>query len=305
MAAACLVPSYPHYESSLTTRLFPSIRYGLLDTAGALDWIRKNTPKTSYHLSPNQQPEYGILANWNLGAFIYQVAERPALATAFGSETHGLYEQTGFMSTSHPEIAATILRENKIRYVLLKAIKSVQDDFSIAAYGEKTGKIPVGTTDVFRPELSMYNRLMYYDSASYALEEGTVPAVGNYRLVFETGLRTEIRNPPMIVSWYKVFEVVPGARITGRTRPGAEVSVNLRLVTNAGRTMYFTDRTRSDREGRYDFRVPYSTETAQGDTRPVGQYGISGNGPGGIRVPVTEAEVIGGLTINLSDRKKH
>jgi dolichyl-phosphooligosaccharide-protein glycotransferase len=299
------MPSYPHYESTLTTHLFPSIRYGLFGSTGVLDWIKKNTPQTSYYLSPYQRPEYGILANWNLGAYIYQIAERPALATAFGSETHGLYEQTAFMSTRHPESAAVIVRENRIRYILLKAAQSVRDDFSVAAYGEKTGKIPLGTTDVFRPELSMYNRLMYYDSASYALEEKVVPAVGNYRLVFESNLKTEIRNPLMIVSQYKVFEAVPGARITGRTKPGAEVTLNLPLLTNTGRTMYYTDVTRSDKKGIYDFNVPYSTETVQGGTKPMGRYVVSGSGPGEIRVGVTEAEVFQGLIVNPSNRNKH
>ena len=202
-----------------------------------------------------------------------------------------------------PDHAAAILRENKIRYVLLKAIKSIRDDFSIAQYGEKKGKIPVGTTDVFRPDMSMYSRLMYYDGASYDLGIGVVPAVGKYRLVFETDLKTEIRNPLMTVSYYKVFEVVPGALITGRTRPNTAVSLRLPLIVSSGRMMDYTDTTRSDKKGTYDFRVPYSTETVQGDTKPMGRYVISGSSLGEIRIGVTEAEVVQGLTIDLSRRK--
>lgn len=149
----------------------------------------------------------------------------------------------------------------------------------------------------------MYSRLMYYDGASYRFGEQTVPAVGNYRLVFETDLKAAVRTPPMAVSYYKVFEVIRGARITGKAKPHSSISLELPLMANTGRTMYYTNATRSDKRGTYEFRVPYSTETMQGAVKPRGRYNISGSGIGTLTVRVTETEVVEGLDVDLSYRR--
>ncbi len=302
LAAAMLflLPSYPHHESSLAFRLPLNVRYGLLGRDGALSWIRNNTPVTSYYFHPVKQPEYGVLSWWNHGAEMYYVAERPAIATGFGWETYGFYEGCAFMATDRPETAEAIAGKNRIRYVLMNPYRSyLKYAYKIARDGERKGKLPPESMGDYRPRSSIYYRLMYYDGTSYETPEGIVPSLGNYRLLFETRLTGESEDPRMIVSYYKVFEVVRGAYIQGKGRPHSQVAIALPLLTSRGRLLYFYNRTEADGTGIFLFHVPYSTEEQQGGTIPYGKYIISGNGMKEVRVSVTDADVTQGRTVNL------
>jgi len=303
-AALFFLPSFPHYGATVTGELPPYLKYGLYGENGALEWIKDNTPNTSYYLRPTRQPEYGILANWDLGAKIYYLAERPAMATAFGWETHGLYEQALFMTTEQPEIAYSIIRDNRIQYVLLRAFEKLRTDFSIARDGEAKNRLPRGISGNFNPQISVYDRLMYGDGSAHAIANGFIPALGNYRLVFETDYLAENKDLRSPVSYFKVFEAVRGAEITGKGMPGTMVSLRLPLMTSMKRTLLFQDMTMTDKEGFFHFRVPYATDWQQGETEPMGQYVISGSGPGDISVKVTETEVEGGLTVRVPGSRR-
>lgn len=295
-----LMTSYPHYKSSLAFQPTFLVKHGLLGKGGALPWIRDNTPKTSYYFDPQGFPEYGILAAWYLGARIYHVAERPAMATAFGWETHGFYEHCAFMTTERPEVADSILKKNRIRYVLIDTFENyLKHAFEIAADGRKKGKLERGAVDVYRPELTMFYRLKYNDGVSYDTPERHVPALGNLRLLFESSLAAKTRDPKLTVSYYKVFEAVPGARIVGKGKPESRVHIRMPLLTSRNRLMYFYDVTAADRDGNFSFHVPYSTEGKQGDTVPLGKYAISGGGIKGSEITIRESDIIEGRTINL------
>jgi len=65
-----------------------------------------------------------------------------------------------------------------------------------------------------------------------------------------------------------VYERVAGARVEGRTRPGAEVEARLVVTTRGGRRalprarepLIYRVRTRADATGRYVLTLPYSTD---------------------------------------------
>jgi dolichyl-diphosphooligosaccharide--protein glycosyltransferase len=292
-----IIPSYPHYKNTVTGSLPAFMRYGLFGRTGVLEWIRDNTPKTSYYLNPVSRPEYGVLTNWDLGARVYQVAERPSMVTAFGWESHGLFEQAGFMVTPHQEIAEKIANENRIRYILLKAFTSLDRSYRVAAEGERKGRLPEGITRGYAPDLSMYRRLFLLDGSSFAASDVLVPSLGNYRLIFETDYAVQGADPGSAVSFFKVFEVVKGARIAGRGKPGATVSLRLPLSTSRGRVFTYHAATKGDREGRYGFTVPYATEGKQGTTAALGEYVVSGDGVKEVKVRVSEADVAEGRTL--------
>jgi asparagine N-glycosylation enzyme membrane subunit Stt3 len=298
LAALLLLPSFPHYEITLADDLPPHIKYGLLGRDGVLEWIRNNTPKTSYYLNPYKRPEYGILANWDLGAQIYQVAQRPAISTAFGWEAHGFYEENAFMTTPSQETALTIVRKNGIRYLMLNAFNKFGSMYAIALDGERKGKLLPGTAGDGDPLRSMYERLMYHDGTAYMARSNLIPALGNYRLLFETQYRGE--SPYRgIVSYYKVFEVVPGATINGRAKATSKVFISLPLITSAGRTMYFQNATTADKNGDFRFTVPYATNSRQGGTTPLGMYVVSRGRSNRRLVSVMESDVEGGRAIRL------
>ena len=116
-----MLPSFSHLAETWESRLPDPMRLGLLGPRGALTWLREKTPPTSHFLDPRSTPEYGILAEWDMGSLVEQVAERPVVATEFGWETHGFYEENVFMASTEPSIAERILDENRVRYVLVRA----------------------------------------------------------------------------------------------------------------------------------------------------------------------------------------
>ncbi len=297
IAILLLIPSYPHYRETLTLELPPHVKYGLLGRSGVLNWIRDNTPQTSYYLEPSRRPEYGVLASWDIGAQIYQVARRPAMATAFGWEAGGFFQQNSFMATTNQEAALAIAKQNGIRYLVMSAFIKFDSLYAIALEGEKRGGLPPGTTGVYNPGRSVYERLMYHNGTGYMAPDGLVSALRNYRLIFETDYSEE--TPARgIVNYYKVFEVVPGAILRGKAMPNSRVFISLPLVTSAKQMMYFQDAATADSNGNFSFTVPYSTDTLQGGTLPLGGYALS-QGMQGREVNVTERDVKEGRIVSV------
>ncbi len=292
------LPALPHYRVSLTSHLPSHMQYGLQGRSGVLEWIRNSTPPTSYYLSPDRRPEYGILASWDLGSQLYYGAQRPAVATAFGWEAHGFYEWAGFMATGNQDAAIGILRNNNVRYVLINAFSSVRSMYASAVQGEQRSALPAGTAGKWNPGMSMYERLAYHDGSGHALSGGFVPALGNFRLVYETDYR-ETTAARGTVSYYKVYEMVPGAVITGKTKPLGRVAVTLPLTTSARRDFLFQDAIVAGRDGRYRFTVPYATKLVQGSTIARDDYRVYGDGMANRKVAVAERDIEEGRTITV------
>ncbi len=298
LVLAFLVPSYTHYAITLKDDLPPYMKYGLFGGTGVLNWIRNNTPKTSYYLNPYSRPEYGILANWDLGAQIYHVAQRPAMATAFGWEAHGFYEENAFMATPDQEAALQIVKENGIRYIMLNSFIKFRGIYAIALDGERKGRLRPGISGSGDPEQSMYERLMYYDGSAHKTGSGFVSALRNYRLLFETDYGS-MGWAGGRLSHYKVFEAVAGATIRGKAEANGRVFVDMPVITSAGRIMYFHDETAADGKGGFSFTVPYATGTVQGGSAALGAYTVSGRGMNERKVSISEEDVRSGRTINL------
>jgi len=294
VVAVGLGVSWPHYRNTLDGRLPRHMRQGLYGRDGVLAWLRERTPETSYYDHPLRRPEYGVLARWSLGARIYQLARRPSLSTAFGWETHGFFEEAGFWSAVDAEAAYGLLRKNNIRYVVAQAVHDLGSDYAVAAKAVRLGKLPKGLLGKgagYDPARAMQRRLILGDGGGMAAAGGFLPALGHFRLLFETRYPGGGGVPG---GFYKVFEVVPGAVIRGRAEPGMPVSVSLTLRTGAGRRLLYFDRTMADGGGEYALTVPYNTSLAQGDTRPRGPYAVRVGGFAPREVVVSEKQVAGG-----------
>ncbi|WP_342679579.1 oligosaccharyl transferase, archaeosortase A system-associated [Methanofollis sp. UBA420] len=100
----------------------------------------------------------------------------------------------------------------------------------------------------------------------------TVPALGHYRLIYESSAD--------VATSIKVFEHVPGAVVKG------DGVVELPLVTNSGRA--FTYRQQSVNG---TFVLPYATESENGGVRATGPYRIAGTDTS---FTVTEEAVLSG-----------
>ncbi|HEY6838956.1 MAG TPA: hypothetical protein VI389_09455, partial [Geobacteraceae bacterium] len=214
----------------------------------------------------------------------------------FGWETHGLYESAAFQALGDPDAAAAILRENRIRYILLnQVIGSVDDDRAIAEFGLKTGKLRVAAAGGYSLHRSMWYRLLVKDGAAYESGGNFFPALGTYRLVYESAT-TYLYPDTGEVSHFKIFEFLPGARMEGRGAPGATVELELSLNSPIGRVFTYRDRGFVGADGRFSLRVPYATVASSGILKPLGDYLVS---IGGRRFPVrvTEDDVYRGKQV--------
>jgi dolichyl-diphosphooligosaccharide--protein glycosyltransferase len=299
LVAVTCGPSLPLVWDTMHAAIAPEVRYGLLGPGGVVEWIRGNTPPTSHYLDPDDVPEYGILADWDLGSYLYYEGERPALATPFGWETHGFFEHAAFFATGSPERAMAIAAANRIRYVMATWNRSQQDYYAIATGAERRGRMPADTVGArFSSLNSMYYRLVFQDGSGYLFPDGYRQALGRLRLVFESDYQGGvIPSTGVSQSYYKLFEVVAGATLRGKAAPGAEVAISLPLVTGRGRAFTFQGTATADDRGVFAFQVPYATATRQGDTQAGPAYLLSIPGEGARRVRVSEGQVIRGETV--------
>ncbi|HEY6008178.1 MAG TPA: STT3 domain-containing protein [Geobacteraceae bacterium] len=273
-------------------------RYVKYDLVAALRWLRDNTPTTCCYERPDTVPEYGVLADWGLGAHIVNVGERPALATNFGWEVHGLYESAAFQAIGDPAAAAQILRENRIRYLLLnQMIGTVDDDRAIAAYGVRTGKLRLAVPGGYSLQRSMWYRLLVKDGSAYESGASRFAALGTYRLLYESA-NTYLYPDTGEVSHFKIFEYLPGARLEGSGPAGAAVEVELPLNSPIGRVLTWHDRIAVGPDGRFTLRVPYPTTVPSGIMKPLGDYRLRVGGQA-FTARVSEADVYGDRSVTV------
>lgn len=272
------------------------------DLPHALTWLREQTPVPTGFMQPLKRPEYGVLADWGLGAYIDYVAQRPTVATNFGWETHGLFESAAFLTTSDPTAAARIIKDNRVRYLLLSDVTAHLPNLrAIAEFGLGTGRSPLATLPPFKPLASMYYRLYIQDGAAFQLQDVAVEAVGSYRLVYES---PGVFFDPMVgpVSNYKIFACLPGALLSGRAAPGEVVELRIGMKSSSGRRFIYRDWSRADDGGRYVFRVPYPTEPGAGDVSATEMYHVMVGGRE-LRYEVSERDVQTGTQGRLAARQ--
>jgi asparagine N-glycosylation enzyme membrane subunit Stt3 len=227
-------------------------------------WLAEHTPQTSGFWDTSLRPEYGVLAAWGDGHLLRYVAQRPVVQDNFGddvSERSFALAEAYFAESDEAE-AVRIAEELRARYVVVRAGGS----------GHSPGY----------SARSLFARLHKLRGAegSFGGAPGApgahVPALAQHRLIFDAD-----------VSWgasggvrpsYKVYEIVPGARIGGRARPGAPVRAELLIALGRRGRMIFSGEARAGAEGRYQIVVPYPNDVPGREIRPGGFYRISSGG---------------------------
>ena len=198
--------------------------------------VREVTPETSGYSSPGPAPAYGVIAHPNLGHAIQYGARRPSSTNPFwwyiGPEN---WEKAfAFLEARSEAVALRWAEALRGRYVLTTA-----DEDPRAVAG----------------------RLHAHDGRAV----GARPALAHFRLITESepGGRgvSEIFRPRASGSTaYKLFEIVPGARLVVEAPAGEEVTLSLALRARFGRPFRYRAVVRADSSGQAIFRVPYATE---------------------------------------------
>ena len=122
----------------------------------------------------------------------------------------------------------------------------------------------------------------------------SVTSLSHHRLIYETEAFDERRGEAP--SYYKLYEVVSGARVEGRAPPGTQVAARLRLSAEPDGELLFLALAVADASGHYALIVPYPNEPFSKDVQSADSYELV-SALGEARFRVSEAAVRGGELI--------
>lgn len=207
----------------------------------AATWLAHHSPPTAGWLSPDARPAYGVLTAWGDGHVLRHFARRPTVQDNFGNDVGDERFEAAerYFATDSEQAALAIAEAQQIRYVLVREAGSGHAPEPYAVQ-------------------SMLVRLHQLRGTAGSLRRDGAPvfvsALSRHRLVYESAARAQ--EPGR----FKLYEIVKGARVTGSTLPGEVVEARVGLRGENGQRFEYRTYDRSDREGRYELRLPYPTE---------------------------------------------
>ena len=241
--------------------------------------VRRATPETSAYLSPGPVPTYGVIAHANLGHALQYGARRATATDPFwwyiGRDNW--QASFGFLAASTEGEALAFADRLHGRYLVTTA---EEDPLSVAG------------------------QLHRLDG----LARKSRPALTRFRLVSESlpggrGLGQIFRPAKNGAVAYKLFEIVPGAKVVVEALPGQAVQASLQVRSNQGRLFRYRAVGLADDEGKARLVLPYATEPSALPLRPprteaMGAYRLEVAGQArALHVP--EQAVVGGEQLRV------
>jgi asparagine N-glycosylation enzyme membrane subunit Stt3 len=297
------------------------------------DWIKKNTPESGDYFDPHKEPDYRILAPWDIGNSLVYMSRRAVVSDNSGNN---VTKHPSFMVSKSEDEAGKLLIENKVRYFLITSGFVTQPNQYLSLLGisseywqtEEVIKTNAGPVTVFLPSQDYLNSIFmrtYFQDGSET-EGIDNPAIKQFRLVYESEYKLPVyflkgeksyeiilkeKIPPVfkplfsLPSEYKLFEYVKGAVIEGKTLPNQKLSVFVLVETNTLRKFIYKQTTISNKDGFYSFIVPYGKNDdvppgKKNITRAISDYVIMNkNKP--IKFEVKEKDILNGNKIRIGN----
>ncbi len=284
-----------------------------------LTWMRYNTPPTSEGIRRGDVPAYGVMGYFGMGMYLNYVAQRPNVGTPIAQlpwHDEAIRDTFRFQFAEDESEALRILVRRRVRYVVVipfylflkngATILGLDPDrwlHDTRTYEEE--KMPA-RFDFRLPYFSLVDtRLLLLDGSEATIRGTRIPALGNFRLVHEGRLPLNRGNfgdwsselPPDL-RYCKIFEVVPGARIAGRTLPHARVKLAVDIRAGPDRRFTYRSSAFADATGKFMATVPYPTEGMQGDSvHAEGPYRIQTIEGKTFSIPVPASAVLEGREV--------
>ena len=243
----------------------------LLGERTALEWIRTQP-------AAPDDPARAVLAHWDRGHTIEWAADRPSVATNFGSYVgaEGYAAPARFYLAQDPRLAEEQLRAREVRYVYAP--------ISLPRYTASMCRIAglpqaeffgLDGAPTARWRRSMLARLI---SDGYVpLGPGDPPAGGplDFLRLVHVSTRSNPGYPDQRTGLPRpaafVWERVRGARLTCAGTPGQLLEVEIQLAFDAAAyPLTWRGRAEVAGEGYARLRVPYATDRPGGDGRVLG-----------------------------------
>lgn len=225
----------------------------------AARWLGDHSPPTDGWLSEGPPPSYGVLTAWGDGHVVRYVAQRPTSQDNFGDDVGADRFEAAerYFASPNERRGLEVAADLQIRYVLVREAGS--------------GHAP----EPYEPR-SMLARLHRMRGSAGSLRQADasifVPALERHRLIYESPPHGE--QPGR----FKLYEIVRGARIEGLTLPGEVIEGRLTLEGANGQPLEYRAYSRADREGRYELRLPYPTESFTSQFAATSAYALEAAG---------------------------
>ena len=274
----------------------------------AVLWLKKNTPSPENPYAPSVKPPYSVMARWDFAGWIEALAERPVVATLYGSETYGLKESAAFHLAENEDEANKIMDVTGAKYFVavktIGALNTYADILGISG-GDYAKLIDDPNTGgkIYQPGRKYWNlvstRLLFSDGADMHLGKLHLKGLDHYRLIYESRERLNLSGFPIEVKKLKIFEYLQGASLEVITEPGKKVSIVSTVITNRGRLFKFKKEGRADSKGSVRFILPYSRQSRTGMTGLIKPYTIL-SGENSLSIELSEEDVIEGRQLEIS-----
>jgi dolichyl-diphosphooligosaccharide--protein glycosyltransferase len=269
----------------------------------SLSWLKTSTPETSYYFEPSKPPEYGVLSWWDYGNWIVYLSKRPAISNNFQT---GVQDSPLFFTTDAEKEAKAVMDKLKVKYVIIDKLmasgkfgaiaelagKNISDYYDIKTVNGQAGLETMATA-----------KKAFLNTEVYKLNELDGSNLGNLRLIHEStdpeGAESEKNN-------VKVFEYVPGARLSGTASPNQPVAAKLELSSNTGRKFTYQNKAVADKNGSFEITVPYSTENKNSGVKAGSAYSLrAGENVTISEIQVSENDVLKGnkVEVKVSESK--
>ena len=260
------------------------------EVIAALEWLRAQ---------PIRDPgRPAVFSEWDWGHLIQYYADRPAVATPFGTDggDGAMEDMAAFFLTRSPAEARRILEERRAGYLLIVDPLTHAAESAAWSPGGLRSPVTVDWDAIHGPKMAVTPEVddlvavrVYYDNG---LSSRGLPTLGNYRLVYE--------GPPAQTRQVRLFEFVPGAALTvSGAEPGAEVRAGVGVRTNRGREAGWHVTAVAAPDGTAVLRVPFST--GENGTTVAGPYEVScGQVRTTVAVPAAAIETGGRVVADCS-----
>jgi asparagine N-glycosylation enzyme membrane subunit Stt3 len=219
-------------------------------------------------------PGYCVLANWSHGHTLEWAADRPTVATNFGSYVgeDSLRDPARFFMSEDPAAAELLLERRRARYVLVTSELPDNLNSMIALSAPEVRSRWVNPAAEGQVQPAWFRTLgarLMFDGAVFL--DDAEPSLDFLRLVNVSALQDpsrRLRTPTDVSPAAWLWERVRGARVEAYSKPGTELRVWLDVeFPRARRLVQWRGLAVADADGRAVLRVPYATTGGQGEGR--------------------------------------
>jgi dolichyl-diphosphooligosaccharide--protein glycosyltransferase len=206
--------------------------------------------------------------------------------------------------TDSEQEAKAIMDKLKVKYVITDTLMSAANGkFSAIAqiagknagdyYDVQQQMITSGRQVSYQPKKELFNLEL---SKLHMLDGSNL---GNLRLVHESNVSKGEDDKNNAV---KVFEYVPGVKLSGTAGPNQPVIASLNLRSNTGRQFTYQNRAVADKNGSFEVTVPYSTENTGEGISALSAYSLNAGVKGTVAgIQVKERDVLNGNILAIKN----